>query len=119
MLVVPPPPERSELPEWAKQLETLGAEEINPRVRESFFRILRALPSVPAEEPDLSYDATSLRVTWDVPSRLTWVISPPRYRWPSVNVRVHQRIEPNKAATKSRTVLLAHRLIDEAAAILG
>ncbi len=119
LLVIPLPPERCELPGWARQLEGLGPDEIHPKARESLFKILRALPVMPVVEPSVSHDAASIRVSWDVPSRLTWVFSPPRYRWPSVNVRVHQRIKPDKAATKSRTVLLAHRLIAEAAVILA
>lgn len=102
------------LPDWAQHvLNTSGGLEVDSRTFKSFERLVRSIPESYLRNLDATVTVFSgvISVYWDVPNCLTWVINPPEYRWPGVNVRVHQRIRDDRIATKAYSVKLAHVLI--------
>jgi len=111
-----PIPLARDLPEWAQSLAADPPPAVVRRTLESFTRLVRAA-GANWDLPDASVavgPSGTIEVTWDVATSLTWIVSKPRLSWPGISVRSHCRVDPDRPELRSRTFLLAHRLLADA-----
>lgn len=74
--------------------------------------VMLQIPGIPF--PKCEAVSGDIEVMWETTSGLTWIVSPPKFSWPGVNVRAYSLPEDSQPESQMRSFALAHRVIDHA-----